>query len=113
MEKIAFEQLREFSNELLRMIDEGQSLPINVVCDSIDNGSIVQVIAKKCGFKNINVSPYTIPDVNAILKEKYVSENEARNRGIDKNGLIFIVLLIVDHLTNLLYQLEFNDINPE
>lgn len=113
MKKAEFAQLGDLARELLRMIDEGQSLPINVVCNSIENGSIVQVIATKCGFKNINVSPDTIPDVNALLKEKYASENEARNRGINKNGLVFIVYLIIDDLAGLLYQLKFNGINPE
>ena len=113
MKTAIFAQLGFFAKELLRMIDEGQSLPIDTVCNSIENGSIVQLIATKCGFKNINVSPDTIPDVNGILKEKYVSKNEARDRGINNNGLIFIVHLIIEDLTALLYNLKFNDINPD
>lgn len=113
MDNLAFAQLGAFAKELLRIIDEGQSLPINTVCESIENGCIVQLIATKCGFKNINVSSDTIPFVNDVLKEKCVLENDVRSSGITNNGLIFIVHLIVQDLTALLYNLKFNDINPE
>ena len=108
-----FSQLSMFACEVLRIVDEGQVISIEAVCDNIEQGTIVEFVKTQFGFKNINVTPDTIPDVNSVLKEKYVSENEARNRGISNSGLIFLAHLIIEDLTSLLYNLKFNDISPE
>mgnify|MGYP001120534020 CR=1 FL=1 len=108
-----FGQLSLFAYELLRIIDEGQTVSISDVCDNIEQGTITEFIKTRCGFKNVNVTLESIPDVNNVMKEKYVSENEAYNRGIDNNGLVYLVHLIVEDLSKLLYDMKLNDINPE
>lgn len=108
-----FAQLSLFAKELLRMIDEGQTAPIIEVCDNIEQGTITEFIYTHCGFKNLNVTLENIADVNKVIKEKYVSKNEAHNRGINNNGLVFLVHLIVEDSTKLLYDIKFNGIDPE
>lgn len=108
-----FGQLSLFAGELLRMIDEGQTVPIYEVCDSIENGVIVQYVKTKCGFKNLNVTVESVNKVNDILKDKYVSDREAQTMGINNNGLVYISKLIVDDLTKLLYDMRFNNVDPE
>lgn len=46
-----FGQLNYFAGELLRMIDEGQMVSVEEVCDNIEKGTIVQFIKTRCGFK--------------------------------------------------------------
>lgn len=91
------------------MIDEGQIVSIEEVCDNIGKGTIVQFIKTRCGFKNLNV---TVESVNDVLKNKYVSDNEAQNMGLN-NGLVYITRLIIDDLNGLLHNMKFNDVNPE
>lgn len=113
MEYTIFAQLGLFAGELLRMVDEGQTISIDEVCDNIENGTIVEFIKTRCGFKNLNVTIDSVRAVNLILKEKCVGEHEARNYGLNNNGLIYIARLIIDDLTGLLYDIKFNDIDPE
>ena len=108
-----FNQLGWFAEEVLRIVDEGQVIPIEAVCDNIEHGTIVEFIQTQCGFKNIEVTPDSISDVNDVMKRKYVSENDARNKGISNNGLIYLVHLIIEDSTALLYDLHLNDVNPE
>lgn len=108
-----FGQLCLFANELLRMIDERQEISIEEVCNNIEKGTIVQFIKTKCGFKNLDVTVDSVKAVNDILKNKYVSDNKARNMGINNNGLVYITRLIIDDLNGLLYDMKFNDVNPE
>ena len=112
-EQPIFGQLNYFAGELLRMIDEGQTVSIEEVCDNIEKGTIVQFIKTKCGFKNLNVTVESVNKVNDVLKNIYVSDNEARNMGINNNGLVYITRLIIDDLNGLIYDMEFNKVNPE
>lgn len=102
-----------FGRELLRMIDEGQSLPIEDVCVHIENRNIVDYVKSTCGFKNINISVDNIKDVNAILAEKVVGENEAKSQGITQNGLIYLVNLIIEDSDLLLYTMDQNAVYPD
>jgi hypothetical protein len=111
-EQPIFGQLNYFAGELLRMIDEGQTVSIEDVCDNIEKGTIVQFIKTRCGFKNLNVTVESVKGVNDILKNKYVSDNEAQNMGIN-NGLVYIMRLIIDDLNGLLYDMKWNDVDSE
>lgn len=95
------------------MIDEGQTVSIEEVCDNIGRGTNVRFIKTRCGFKNLNVTVESVNKVNDVLKNKYVSDNEARNMGLNNNGLVYITRLIIDDLNGLLYNMKFNDVNPE
>lgn len=108
-----FAQMNMFGRELLRMIDEGQSLPIEDVCVHIENRNIVDYVKSTCGFKNINISVDNIKDVNAILAEKVVGENEAKSQGITQNGLIYLVNLIIEDSDLLLYTMDQNAVYPD
>lgn len=112
-EQPVFGQLGLFASELLRMIDEKQCVSIQEVCDNIESGTIVQFIKTKCGFKNLNVTVDSVKGVNDILKNMYVSDKEAQNMGISNNGLVYITRLIIDDLNRLLYNMKFNNVNPE
>ena len=94
-------------------MDEKQEISIEDVCNYIENGTIVQFIKTKCGFKNINVTVDSVKDVNYILQNKDVSVNKAQNMGINNNGLAYITGLIIEDLNGLLYDMELNDVNPE
>jgi hypothetical protein len=111
-EQPIFGQLNYFAGELLRMIDEGQTVSIEDVCDNIEKGTIVQFIKTRCGFKNLNVTVESVKGVNDILKNKYVSDNEAQNMGIN-NGLVYIMRLIIDDLNGLLYDMKWTDVDSE
>ena len=108
-----FAQLGSFAREILRIIDEGQTVTLEDVCKNIESGTIVEFVYTNCGFKNVNISLKTLSDVNGFLQNKYVSEHEAYNRGINNNGLVFIVHLIVEDFSSLLYNMHWNDVNPE
>lgn len=113
MKQPIFGQLIRFANELLRMIDEGQTASIIDVCDNIEQGTITEFIRTHCGFKNLNVTLESISEVNNVMQNKNVSEREAHNCGIDNNGLVFLVHLILEDLSKLLYDMKFNNIDPE
>lgn len=108
-----FNQLSLFANELLRMIDEGQTASIVEVCDNIEQGTITEFIDTNYSFKSLHVTLERIADVNKVLKGKYVSEDEAHKYGINNNGLVFLMLLIVGDLKKLFYDMKFNRIDPE
>lgn len=113
MKNAIFDQLSMFAMELLHHIDEGESLPIDAICEHIDNGTIVEYICTQLGFKNLNVSFESVADVNDILKKKDVRENVAYEKGINNNGLVYLVHLIIEDFTNLLYDLQFNGIDAD
>ena len=108
-----FNQLNLFAMELLRMIDEGQTASIIEVCDNIENGTITEFICTQFGFKNVNVTLESIADVNKVMKEKDISVNKAHIKEINNNGLVYLVNLIVEDLTHLLYSMRLNRIDPE
>ncbi len=108
-----FAQMNMFVGELMRMIDEGQNLSVEDVCDHIEAGDIVEYVKTMCGFKNINVSVDNVKATNDVLKNFYVSENEARKVGIENNGLIYLLWLINEDTNRLLYNMKFNDIEPD
>lgn len=91
-----FAQMNIFARELIWMVDEGQTLSIEEVCNHVEAGNIVQYIKNSCGFKNINITVDNVKDVNSILAERYVSEREAQNQGIKNNGLLYLLNLIID-----------------
>lgn len=33
--------------------------------------------------------------------------------GLNNNGLVYVIRLIIDDLNGLLYDMKFNDVNPE
>lgn len=108
-----FAQMNMFGRELLRMIDEGQSLSIEDVCVHIENRNIVEYVKRTCGFKNVNISVNNIKDVNEILAEKVVGQNEAKCQGITKNGLIYLVNLIIEDSDLLLNNMKLNSVYPD
>lgn len=108
-----FSQLILFANELLRMIDEGESLSVRDVCEHIESGFIVEFVYTQCGFKDLNVTVDGVRKVNDILKNHFVvSENEARGKGINKNGLLFILWLVLEEFSQTFFTMKENGIDP-
>ncbi len=97
-----------FARELIRMIDEGQTLSIDEVCNHVETGNIVQYIKSSCGFKNVDITVDNVKEVNSILAERYVSEREAQNQGITNNGLLYLLNLIIDFNDRILYDIKWN-----
>lgn len=108
-----FFQLNMFAGEVLRLIDEGHSLEIDEICRHIEAGDIVEFVNNSYGFLNMNVTIESIHDVNDALKESYVSKNKAMEVGINNNGLICLVYLILGNATRDLFNLYSNDIEPD
>lgn len=103
-----FAQMNIFARELIRMVDEGQTLSIEEVCNHVESGNIVQYIKSSCGFKNVNITVDNVKAVNSILAERYVSEREAQNQGIANNGLLYLLNLIIDFNDRILYDIKLN-----
>lgn len=104
-----FAQLSFFAKEVLRMIDEGASATIEDVCDNIERGKTFEFLQTRFGFKNINVTAKAMPDINNALKFYYVSENKAANEGLNNNGLLYLVNIVLEDLNQLLYNMKHND----
>lgn len=109
-----FGQLVMFATEILYLIDEGKSVSVEVICEQIENGTIVNYVKNTFKFKNSNSSSLIIDaDVNAIFKNKYVSKREAEKYFVSKNGLIYVIHLVLEDLNEALFNMKFNDINAD
>ena len=92
------EQIQSFSMEVLELLDTDAVLSIDDFIEKMDDGSIVDFIHNSCPIKNINFNPDTATLLRSALKDLYVSENEARNRGITNNGLVYLVNCLMELL---------------
>ena len=86
---------------------------METICDQVEAGTIVNYIYKTFSFKNMNNSLDSLSDVNDIMKNKVVSETDAKSMLLDKNGIAYLLQLILYDLQNNLYDIKFNDINPD
>lgn len=108
-----FAQLHSFATEILYLIEKGEVVSVEQVCNQIEDGAIVNFINNTFGFKNMNTKFESITDVNEMLKAFYVSEQDAEKRLVNKNGLVYIMHLILEDLNTVLYDMKFNNINPD
>lgn len=106
-----FEQMALLGYQLLHYVDQGKFVSIGEVCQRIEDGDVVEFIFKRLGMDNTNFSSDDIADVNIVLKEKDISETVAKDLGIEKNGLAYLVRLILEDATNLLYDIDMDDDN--
>ena len=107
-----FDQINQFTLEILQMVDQGKVLSIEEVCDHIEEGNIIDYIGTKCRY-SCSFNKNNIVEINDLLKNKYVSEAEASHRGIKSNGLLFLLCLMSEDTVHLLYTMTNNNINPE
>ncbi len=108
-----FKQLQMFASELIILLDKGKNENILDICEYVEKGEIVEYINKNYSFQNREVNLNSIKDVNDILKKFYVSETEASNRGINSNGIAFLVQLIQEIYSDCMYNMKMNDIEPD
>lgn len=108
-----FAQLCAFASELLLLLNSGENVSVETICDQVEAGTIVNYIYKTFSFKNMNNSLDSLSDVNDIMKNKVVSETDAKSMLLDKNGIAYLLQLILYDLQNNLYDIKFNDINPD
>jgi len=108
-----FAQLNGFVSELLLLLEDNKNEKIEIVCDQIEKGNIVNYIQEKYDFKNINSSLEAFVDVNTIMKKIYVSEQDANSKGFERNGIAYIIKLILDDINKNLFDMKFNDVNPD
>lgn len=108
-----FAQLCAFASELLLLLNNGENVSVETICDQVEAGTIVNYIHKTFGFKNMNNSLASLSDVNDIMKNKDVSENDAKNMLLGGNGIAYLLQLILYDLQNNLYDIKFNDIDPD
>ena len=97
-----------YIHELLRLIDEGHNISIEEVCRHIDNGDICRFLQVKFGYKNLNINKEMEENLEILLMEKYVSDNEAAKWAITKNGLLYIVEILVSDLIGCMYNIKNN-----
>ena len=108
-----FKQLQMFASELIILLDKGKEESITTICEYVEAGKITEFIDKKYSFQNREVNINSIEDVNGILKKFYVSETEASNRGIDINGIAYLLQIIQEIFSNCFYSLRMNEVDPD
>lgn len=101
-----------FITELLHLIDSGKSITIEDASAHMEKGDIFEFINTSCGYDNINVKTDMAKDINSAL-EREVSENEATKRGIEKNGLIYVLSILVGDWMNTLSDMQLDEITSE
>lgn len=111
--KPKFAQLYEFASELLLLLVNEKNEEVEKICEEIEAGTITNYFYNKYSFKNINSSLEAFADVNSIMKSKYVSQKEAENRCLEQNGIAYLIQLIWDDVSKNLYDMKFNDIDPD
>lgn len=111
--KPKFAQLCEFASELLLLLVDGKSEDVEKVCEEIETGNITDYFKNKYGFKNMNSSLEAFAEVNNIMKSKYVSKREAEKKCLEQNGIAYLIQLIWDDVSKNLYDMKFNDIDPD
>lgn len=110
-----FSQLNDFAYELLLLLVDGEKEDVEIICNEIEQGTIINYFYEKYGFKDINNinNINNLVDVNNIMKMKYVSNRNAENQGLSKNGIVYLIELILHDLVSTLYNLKSNGINPD
>lgn len=111
MEYKKFEQMTFLGYLLLHYIDQGKYISIDEICQHLDDGDVVEFIFNKFGMDNNNFNVNNLRDANNVLKRKYVSKSKAKEQGIDKNGLNYLMWLILEDVTRLLYEIDMDDDN--
>lgn len=111
--KPKFAQLCEFASELLLLLADEKNEDVEKVCKEIEAGTVTDYFHNKYGFKNMNSSLEVFADVNDIMKNKYVSKREAENKCLEQNGIAYLIQLILDDVSQNLYDMKFNDIDPD
>lgn len=111
-----YEQMAFWGYQLLHWIDQGKYISVEEVCSHIEKGDVVNFISNKIKWDNTNISIEDISGVNEELKKKNISQSQAESQGVSENGLIYMMHLILEDCTNLLYNIDLdddNDVNVE
>ncbi|NFE95827.1 UNVERIFIED_ORG: hypothetical protein B2H95_00740 [Clostridium botulinum] len=98
--------LNMFSILLINLIDNGKNEDIEIIEEKKDN--IVEYILNKYNdgrtiFKNINIE-----SVQNFITEQYITETDSRDKGIDNNGLLYLLQIIISYMSNELFNYECN-----
>lgn len=91
-------QIQYFSSEVLSMLDIGAVLSVEDFVQKMEDGTIVEYVHDNCPHKNYNfvISEATL--LKDALQNIYVSENEAYNKCIEANGLLYLVDCLMELL---------------
>ena len=108
-----FTQLHLFASELLLILSSKKDVSVEIICNQIENGKIVEYIKKQFGFKNMNSSIEYFKDIDSIMKRKYVYENEARNLSLEHSGIGYLIQLILDDFNANMCDMSNNGFNPD
>lgn len=84
-------QANIFVSEILILLDQGESITIEEFVEKIENKDLIRFIGQKFGYKNANSTPQNQQKLEDELAKIYVSENEAYNRNISNNGLVYLL----------------------
>lgn len=104
MGDIAFE-IEVFKSEIIILLDQGESISVEELENISDKEDIVEYIGKKYGFKNINSTPENQKLLKAKLKDIYISEQKARDSGIENNGLIYLLDILFEMMNTERFEL--------
>ncbi len=102
-------QVHLFASEILILIDQGKCISLTEFEQIMDEKRIVQYIEEEYGFKNRNSTPENQKLVQQYLNETvYVSENEAYKIGIENNGFVYLLSVLMDFLERTAYDYKWN-----
>lgn len=101
-------QLDIFYSEIMRLIDEGNQIPIEELEKICTENNIIDYIGTKFGFKDVR----SLPQNQNLLKEKLnnlcISENDVHKRQISKNGLVYLAVYLFDILREEYFDCKWN-----
>lgn len=84
-------QIMFFSSEVLCLIDAGAILSMDNSVEKMNDGSIVDYVHSKCPSPNVNFKPSEAALLKSALQNLYTSKSDAYTKGIENNGLIYLI----------------------
>ncbi|MFR2528083.1 MAG: hypothetical protein ACLS9F_10545 [Clostridium paraputrificum] len=96
-----------FSHLLIYLVDSGKKETLEVIEDK--QKEIVKYIIDKYNdgqpmYRNVNVQ-----DVQRIVSEQWISVSKSKEMGIDNNGLLYLLSIIIDIMGDKLFTYESNE----
>lgn len=101
-------QAQYLFSEVIVLLDEGKSITIEEFEEKMDNGTIIEFIGEKYGFKNLNSTPENQNIIKQELSALYVSENEAQKKCISNNGFVYLLSCLFEIVQSEAFDYKMN-----
>lgn len=89
-------QVAIFYSEIMRLIDQGETISIDELEVQYDKNNIVDYIGKEFGFKNANSIPENQNELKEKIQTQYISKQSAENQCITNNGLVYLATILFE-----------------